>query len=326
MKPLPRDFIETAEGLVFAVVGLAGEDERIPAFLRYVPDPRKGHRKVGTDEANAFLRKYYPQYLHHCGHRDAWLHGVPKTHVSTCHRPRERLRHLLQRAPQDDLETRLQKLLKLLTGHGVDLGHLGVTGSMLIGRQHAESDVDLVVYDRATFFRVRRAVRQLIDSGQLHELDDSAWCDAYARRGCELSLEEFLRHEKRKGNKGMVDGRKFDIALVADTDSLEPEAGWRKAGMRRIRARIVDDDRAFDQPARYGLDHPEVSEIYSFTHTYTGQACAGEWVEANGQLEIAPDGRQRLIVGSSREAPGEYVRVIWEDEQAIVGNFYRNVT
>jgi len=312
MKPLARDFVETHEGLVFAVVTSSFQDDLVLGFLRYIPSA-KGLRKVGTDEANAFLRKHHPRYLHHCKRRDAHLHAIPAHAVAVHHRPRERLTALRQRHPVDEVEAGLHRLVGLLVAEGIDASAIGVTGSVLIGGQHPASDLDLVVYERETFLRLRAAVLRLMADGRLHSLNDGDWLDAYSRRGCALTLDEFLRHERRKGNKGMVDGRKFDIALVTESAHAEPETGWTKQGQCRIEARIADDRHAFDHPARYGLDHPEIVELYSFTHTYVGQAFSGERVEAEGYLEVAPDGRKRLIVGSSREAPGEYLRVLWEE-------------
>ena len=56
---LPKDFIETAEGLIFAVVSYQAQDGKVGCFLRYV---RKGNgwRKGATDEANTLLQKNYP--------------------------------------------------------------------------------------------------------------------------------------------------------------------------------------------------------------------------------------------------------------------------
>jgi predicted nucleotidyltransferase len=57
------------------------------------------------------------------------------------------------------------------------------------------------------------------------------------------------------------------------------------------------------------IGHAEIGEILCFTHTYVGQALTGETVEAAGAVEACDDGRKRLVVGSSREAAGEFVRV-----------------
>lgn len=308
MSYLPRDFIETFEGLIFAVVDGVLEDGRVLAFLRYVPESSV-HRKVSTEQANALLYAHYPRYLHHSARLDADLHAVPLADIRRHHRPRERVRSLLEHGPSDAIEAKLLRLLEKLIEEGVASEALGITGSLLIGRQTPASDLDVVVYGRVQFFRAKEAVSRLIARDELEDLDAGSWRDAYARRGCALSLEEFLRHERRKGNKGMIEGTKFDLAL---TDEAAPEpVRWRKVGRATIRARVLDDSYAFDQPARYPLDHPELREAVSFTHTYVGQARTGELIEACGAVEQAEGGFKRLVVGSSREAPGEYIRVLW---------------
>ncbi|PKL59366.1 MAG: DNA polymerase subunit beta, partial [Methanomicrobiales archaeon HGW-Methanomicrobiales-4] len=52
---------------------------------------------------------------------------------------------------------------------------------------------------------------------------------------------------------------------------------------------------------------PIISKVFSFTHTYTGQARKGEKIEARGVIEQHND-EQWLIVGTTREAKGEYIR------------------
>lgn len=309
MNYLPRDFIETFEGLIFAVVDGAPEDDRVLAFLRYAPED-SGHRKVSTEQANALLSERYPCYLHYSARLDAHLHAVPMVNIRRHHRPRERVQALWKAGIGDAIEARLLRLLAKLTGKGLAPACLGVTGSLLIGRQNPKSDLDVVVYGRENFFRAREIVRGLIEAGELDDLDAESWRETYARRGCELSFEDYLRHERRKGNKGVIEGTKFDLALVIEA-AAPLLIRWRKTGRTTLRGRVVDDSRAFDQPGRYPLDHPEIQEILSFTHTYVGQARTGELIEAAGAVEESEDGLKRLVVGSSREAPGEYIRVLW---------------
>lgn len=317
MKVLPRDFVETREGLVFAVVDAVLEDDKVLAFLRYAPDSGV-KRKVSTDEANSLLRHEYPRYLHRSARLDASLHAVPLADIAQHHRPRERLAAITQRGPQDAIEEDLLRLLELLATLGVPVERLGVTGSLLIGRQNPTSDIDLVAYGREAFFAARAMVSQLIKADKLEEPGEADWRVAFERRGCALGYDEFVRHERRKGNKGMIAGRKFDLALIQEVCAETDLGVWRKCGGALIRAQVVDSSNVFDQPARYRIDHPELSEILSFTHTYAGQAEAGEWVEAAGAIETHDDGRKRLIIGSSREAPGEYIRVLWERLQGPV--------
>jgi len=305
MSYLPRDFIETEEGLVFAVVDGVTEDGKVLSFLRY-----GAAGKVSTDAANALLRQHHPHYLHHSHRLDAKLHAVPIVKVHRHHRPRARVREILAAGAKDAIEAKLLKLLDLLAEGGVPLDAVGVTGSLLIGRQTAASDLDLVVYGRENFFRARQWVKALADQGRLGDLDEADWQEAYARRGCELGYAEFLRHEHRKGNKGMIEGTKFDLALIVEETEPEPPARWRKTGTAVVRGLVLDDSRVYDQPARYRIEHPEIGEVLSFTHTYVGQAFTGETLEAAGVVESSDDGRKRLVVGSTREALGEYIRVI----------------
>ncbi|MCH5375770.1 MAG: hypothetical protein JJ992_17500, partial [Planctomycetes bacterium] len=85
---------------------------------------------------------------------------------------------------------------------------------------------------------------------------------------------------------------------------------WRKRGERVLQARVLGDGDAFDYPSRLRVEHHEISEVLSFTATYCGQACTGETIEAAGLLEVSSDGRCRLVVGTSREATGQYIRVL----------------
>lgn len=305
--PLPRDFLETAEGLLFAVVEGGLEQGRALCFLRY---RREGGawRKLGTEEANTLLAASYPHYLHYSSARDAHLHGVAMDRVLIHHRPRQRLAGLAAAGGGDAVEAKLCRLLSLLAATGVDLGCMGVTGSLLIGAQRPDSDFDLVVYGREAFFRVRQAVAGLLRSGRLQPLTDALWRESYGRRGCALDYADYLRHEQRKFNKAAFEGVKFDITLTAE--EIEPAQTYRKQGAAVVTARVTDASRAFDNPARYALEHPQIGEALSYTHTYVGQARPGETVEIAGQVEQSADGGLRIVVGSSREAPGEYIRVL----------------
>ncbi len=305
---LPRDFVETAEGLVFAVVDPYLDAGRVPCFLRY----RRldgGWVKLDTAAANAWLQAVAPQYRYHSRRLDAELHGLPLSAICRHHQPRQRLAALCAAARVDPIEAKARRCLGLLQAGGVSPDQIGLTGSLLIEAQRPDSDLDFVLYGRDAFEGARAAVRAAITAGQLDDLTPEAWRDAYARRGCALSFDEYLWHERRKGNKGLCDGTKFDLTLVAEP-LPEPAGPCRKRGPVRVCATVNEARYAFDVPARYGLDHPDIDEVLSFTQTYAGQARAGERVEIAGQLELTAAGRQRIVIGATREAHGEYLKVL----------------
>lgn len=304
-----RDFILTEEGLAFAVTLGGVEDGRIIACLRYIRSSDGRWQKVNTRQAEMVLNSLYPHYLHYSQRRDVVLQAVPVEAVTARLQPRPRLQELLKHPAPSLLIARLQALIARLISLGLTSEHLGVTGSLLVGQYTESSDLDLVVYGREAFARARRAVRQGIALGYFEELTLPLWQESYRRRGCALSLAEYLWHERRKFNKGAIGGVKFDLLLVEESSGAELKS-WRKLGHTTLQAKVLNDFHAFSTPACYWLDHPNIGYALSFSATYTGQAETGEWVEISGYLEQADDGEQRIVVGSSREAPGEYIKVI----------------
>ncbi|MFA5923324.1 MAG: hypothetical protein WC856_18885 [Methylococcaceae bacterium] len=309
-----KDFIETAEGLIFAVVGQGTEYGKVLCFLRYVKD-NPGWKKVTTELANAFLKQYHPDYLHYSPNLDAHLHAVAIERIVKHHQPKQRLQQIMQTNRQDAIERDLFQLCDLLQQYGLDLAQIGITGSILVGVQKQSSDIDLVCYGRAIFHQCRAITRELIEEGQLQELDDNDWQQSYHRRSCDLSFADYVWHERRKTNKAVINGRKFDLscshALCENNDPVRSEVtSYQKCGAIKLKCRVIDDTHGFDYPAEFKIDHEQFDSVVSFTATYTGQAIKGETVEVSGIVEQTPQGVKRIVVGSSREALGEYIKVI----------------
>ena len=302
-----RDFIVTDDGWIFAASAY-DHTRGVQAVLRYIPD-RNGdreadgvrYRKLDFDESIEFLKK----------NRASWDSGIPEDRISEVLRSNERISALAKEDP------RVAVIVDVLERAGIPVGKMGVTGSMLPGLQIEGSDIDFVVYGRYWFLArdaIRREMRknhdQESDSGGLGitEISEEMWRQIYAKRVPEISFEEFLTHELRKGNRGMVGDTYFDLLFVRDWDQL-PVTQERGVDLRRcaLTARVVNADLAFDSPAVYEIDHPVVSAILCYTHTYAGQALAGEVVEARGMMEEIR-GQKRLVVGTSREPVGEWMR------------------
>jgi HAD superfamily hydrolase (TIGR01509 family) len=320
-----KDFIETAEGLIFAVVEQGLEDGRVLCFLRYVRGS-SGWKKVATEQANLLLQQQYPDYLYYSPVLDAHLHAVAVERVVKHHQPKHRLQQLMQAARHDiardgvyaaglsgtgaaAVEQDLHRLCRLFEQHGLDLAQIGITGSLLIGVQNLESDIDLVCYGRDVFHQCRAITRRLIEQGDLQALNDQDWQQSYQRRSCDLSLDEYVWHERRKCNKAVINGRKFDLNFI-DHDASPEAVTYQKCEAVTLQCKVIDDVHAFDYPAEFKIDHHQISSVVSFTATYTGQAIAGEIIEVSGVLEQSEHGVKRIVVGSSREAHGEYIKVI----------------
>jgi predicted nucleotidyltransferase len=307
--PRPRDYLETADGLHFAVVSSLIDAGHALTSLRYV---RRDSvlTKLSTSEANSFLQLHRTDYLAYSAMIDAMIHRVPLGDVIATHRPDERLAALRSSGPGDGIEGRALRAVDAFMVGGASVERMGLGGSLLLGAQHPGSDIDLVVYGRSAFDAARRALGAAVTAGQLAALDHAQWEATWSRRGSDLTLDEYMNAELRKRNKAVIEGTRVDLTLVADHDEEVPERGpFRKLGQTVVEALVTDASAAFDHPARYRVRHGEVSEVVSFTPTYAGQAVEGETIEASGWLEEDSVGARRLVVGTSREAGGEWIRV-----------------
>jgi len=307
---LPKDFIQTREGLIFAVVSYQAHQGKVGCFLRYIAEG-SSWKKLATEQANQVLADQYPQYHYQSDQFDAAFHAVLAADIVEHHRPEKRLAAVLSRDPLDHIERKLQQLIPILVRYGADIESLGLTGSMLINQQGEKSDIDLVVYGREAFRQTREAVRLAEAEGQLSLLSPALMEENFNRRAAELSFTEFAWHENRKWNKAAIEGTKFDIGMVCLANEFEhDEKQYQKQGIRTVITKVIDDHRAFDFPAVYRVEDEMTPEVVSFTHTYVGQAKAGEVIEVSGAVECdIATGKCRLIVGSTREAEGEYIKV-----------------
>ncbi len=306
-----RDFIVTDNDWIFAASGY-DHTGGVQTVLRYIPDQEGDremggvrYRKLDFDESGEFLEKNHA----------SWKFRLPEDAISKVLRSNERITALVKEDP------RVAVIVDVLKSAGIPIDKMGVTGSMLPGLQIEGSDIDFVVYGRY-WFLARDAILQEIsrnrsrgsdrdrdsDKLEITEVSEAMWHQIYDKRVPEISFEEFLAHELRKGNRGMVGGTYFDLLFVRDWDQL-PVTQERGTDLRRctLTARVLSADFAFDSPAVYEIDHPVVSKILCYTHTYAGQALAGEVVEARGMMEDVR-GQKRLVVGTSREPVGEWMR------------------
>ncbi len=299
-KPLRiRDFVRDNDNWLYAV---AAYDTQTGAgcVLRYVPDPEGErmdpsgirYRKVGFEEAYQLIAEEKPAY-------QGLVHRIPLSEIKEVLKPDE---HMSRIASSD---ARVQELNRIFD---LPSGAFGVTGSMLCGLAGPESDIDGVVYG-SYFSLARQRLESGIVSGLIEDLDEPLWKAVYKKRNPDLGYDEFILHEQRKWNRGQIEGTYFDLLYSRGYADL-PGFAMKKGtiiGKDTIQAVVTGDTFSYDSPAVYEIDHPTISKVLSFTHTYTGQALTGEEIEAQGIIE--QHGSERwLVVGTTREAKGEFIR------------------
>lgn len=293
-----RDFIEDQDGWLYAVSTYDNQD-RIGCVLRYVPEEdgervdRNGRRytKYDFEEAYDLIGRKKPSYA-------GLLQLVPPADVKRILKPDCEINRISVENP------RVKKLIGLF---GLPQGTVGCTGSLLCGLENESSDIDMVVYGKH-WFLAQALVRQGIQEGAIEGLSEEMWRKVYDKRKPEIPYDTFVLHEQRKWNRGQIEGTYFDILFTRSYEEIQNISSGRGEVLEitTIEANVTDASLSFDNPAVYLVDHEEVSRVLSFTHTYSGQALAGETIEARGVAERHGN-ETWLIVGTTREARGEYI-------------------
>jgi len=348
MRARTRDFIYTTDDLFFATTSYLHPKDRILAFLRYIPDPKgerfkngKRYSKVDSEEAYSFLKENYPYYLYECDNTQVQMMGVPLNKVKEILRPDERLQEIKNQFVNSDNnnsdqkpensrsnDSLLKKVIKVAdTFHksaGIPYESMGISGSILPGLYDPEnSDVDFVIYGLAHHRRAMNLFGQIKDTNEYQSfksIDDDYWRKVYDKRikDSTLSFEEFCWYEKRKNNRG------WD-----EISGTWGDTRYQPMGQITVECTVSNALASFDNPAVYEVQDVEtidinltslnsseiskvnISEIASFTHTYSGQALEGERIMARGKLEkvIKKKESYRIVVGTTRESLNEFIKL-----------------
>ncbi len=301
-----RDFFITKQNWIFSVVSYDLGEEEVKCLLRYIPDDRgervaeRGrYRKLDFYDAYVFLGRHCPTYV------KGGMQVVPKEDIIEILRPDDELPLIAER------EEQAQTIFELL-GNRIPSDRIGITGSYLCGLNSDNSDLDFVLYGLPNFNIAREVIEAAVEEGILVEINDAVWRRIYNKRQPELSYNCFVAHEQRKKNRGAIGDTYLDILYTRDREEIKQldmrnyEIGER-VGYATITAEVKDASFSFDNPAIYEIEHPEISKVLSFTHTYVGQALAGEKIEARGVIESTKH-ESRLVVGTTRDAKGEWIR------------------
>ena len=323
--PILRDFFVTTDGFIFSVPDYFHPAQGIRSILRYVPDgngtrickkTRQKYRKIDFDDSFQYLKECHPDWLSETA-------VVPRSEIVQILKPNDVVSDIFS---EKRFYPAAAELIHRLKAAGIPTSAMGISGSLLPGLDNEDSDIDFVVFGN-DWFKARAAVDEMKqnhgggNSGlrsslfgfKIADLDDAMWRTVYKKRKSPLSFEDFLKHEMRKGNRGMLipdGGGKniyFDLLFARSDDQIkEPIARGFDTHKTEIEAVVTGASFSFDSPAIYLIDHDDIDEIYSYTHTYAGQAGVGETVRARGMVEIIGN-KKRLVIGTSREAADEWM-------------------
>jgi predicted nucleotidyltransferase len=186
------DTFVTKDGFILNTFGYEHPDDRVFAFLKYIPAQfkelfhvemlertwRYGENQLFRAEKlytaknyQSFIetfRKNFPDYLYYDQFRDKELITAPLRLIEDVYVPKDRLVWLQTLPKHDKLQSMALELINLISKEsGVDLNDLGAHGSIELNMHAPESDIDFVVYGSENFRKVEDAIARLVNTAKL---------------------------------------------------------------------------------------------------------------------------------------------------------------
>lgn len=327
--------VETADGLIFTVKGHLHPPERVIAYLRYLPDPAGDRRRQGRryrriydfDEQRQILTTQYPGLIGYDPVLGCEVQSVPRSRISIVHDPTRYLDALRRHGTTRPVEEDAVALMRVIqAAAAVPWAALGISGSLMLGTQRPDSDIDLLVYGAAAGRQVYRSVAELMarPDGEVRMLSEEELHALHQEHSSHtpLSFEDFRRAQTRKFNEGRFRGRSFFVRFVQRPEEFGERYGdriYRPLGPATVETTVCDDRETLFTPCRYkvqetifldGRETPTLAEIISHRGRFADQARSGERAQAHGTVEevVSRDGSSyyQLVVGA---AAGDYMRV-----------------
>ena len=316
---LEGDYIRTHEGLYFAVKGSRHPKEKVIAYLRYRPNVKGDREKDGVkytrmysiEKTTKFLKEKYPKYLNKISWLDDELQSVPLEDIDTVFKPTPRLKEIIE-TPKTSLDCKVKRFVETLSKKSsVPIEFFGVSGSLLIGLNNPDSDIDINVYGYSEGRKVYETLKELRERlDWIHPYNPDTVQNVLRSRWGDtgLNLKKFVKTEINKTLHGLVEDTDYFIRLII----TEPNSSKvTQRGESRIRGIISDSTNAIFTPCSYFIETMEILgnykkfqiiELKSYRGKFTEQSVKEDYVEAKGQVEEVDTGR------------GKFFRLMLEDK------------
>jgi len=311
------DTFVTKDGFIFNTFGYEHPEDRVFAFLKYIPAQFKElfnvemlERTWNFGENQLFraeklytarnyqtfieaFRKNFPTYPYYCPYRNKELITAPFELIKQVFVPKDRLVWLQNLPKHDQLQKMALDLIALISKEsGVSLNEFGIHGSIALNMHAPESDIDFVVYGAENFRLVEDAITRLVNTGKLSYIAGNRVEAARKFQG-KYKGKIFMYNATRKPEEVKI---KYGQYRFLPLDSV------------RFQATVCDDTETMYRPSIYKISNyrPEddASEldldkiptmVVSNIGCYRNIARAGSDIKVAGKLE-------RVESASSSEA------------------------
>jgi len=311
-------FVKTVDNLIFEVKGVVHPNDRIIAYVRYVPDivsseSTTGYRKIyDLCEREEYLKNNHSEYLWFSEPHGRILQAIPHQRVKQVLDPVE---HMVQiRKSTSALSIATSDLVDLLLEYtDIDKRSIGVTGSQLVGVAGEASDIDLIVFGEATCDKFYRRLSESYDEipGIEHYQGELLNEHVRFRWGDLVMYQDSLREiERKKILQGVFRTHQFFIRLVKHRQDIDESFGQivsKNLGTTEVQCKITDDQDSIFTPCAYQVDSPDfpkLKRIVSYRGRFTEHVSINSFVNTRGRLESVVDTStderyQQLVLGEN---------------------------
>ncbi|MEM1658441.1 MAG: hypothetical protein QXK94_05335 [Candidatus Jordarchaeales archaeon] len=323
--PRDGDIIVTVEDLVFYTMGYAHPEDRVVAYLKYIPlklkhlfdvpwlpytwrlegvtlvRPVKLYSPKIYRNVLSALRKLSEDYVYYSPHDGKEVVTVPRERIKRVYVPGECLKSLLSKKNPDPLERLAVKVILLLSDRSrVPLSEFGIHGSISLQMHSSESDIDITVYGSENFRRVKEALTALVEEGAAEPL-----------------LAD--RFDELRRNRVIFEGVRVVVNATRRLEEIRERYGeytYRAINPVEVECTVTDDWEAVFRPAVYWVEceNPEVKQVVSMIGQFRDVARKGERVKVKGMLERVegPKGSWLRVVVGSGVGDEEYIWPVTE--------------
>ena len=305
--PMDGDTFVTEDGFVMNTFGYEHPEDRVFAFLKYIPAEyrelfdvemlertwRFGENKLFRAEKlytaknyQTFIeafRKNFPDYLYFCPYRNKELITAPFDRIRRVFVPKDRLVWLQNLPRRDRLQQMALDLIGLISKESnVDLCDFGIHGSIALQMHAPESDIDFVVYGTENFRLVEEAIARLVNAGELGYIVGN-------------------RIEAARKFQGRYQGKIFMYNATKKAEAIKEKYGaYRYVPLDPLRfeATVCDDSETMYRPSTYKIsgyrpldDQSELDldkipvQVVSNIGLYRNVARSGNEIRVSGKLE-----------------------------------------
>ena len=164
------------------------------------------------------MRNEYPKYLFYSKELDLEVQGVKKKEIKTIYSPCSFFKNLSEEKNLSVSKKIAKDLCELFINEGnLSEDSIGITGSLMVGLNTEDSDIDLIIYGTETSMKFQNKLKKIFEKSNIcrkYSIDEYRHHYNWRVGGSNISFEDFLKTEQRKQHQGKFMNHDFFIRYI----------------------------------------------------------------------------------------------------------------